>query len=431
MDVSHEDEDVRQYNEDINLRYKLSSDWMKMLQNESFNDVCIKLHDGEVFANKVVLSARSEYFAASLRWKESNKEKKDAKHEIIFENCCMKIMTLVIEYLYSGVLKVSDLDIMELLELRGQVRMLLPGDKINSIIEDNIITEERLPDLNILELLELREKLRTLLPAEEILVHDYMEGFLYDIIDQEDNNFKQLQQRQEFELVQEYKSVFLTNEEVLSLIKSDQVQDRQRLDKICELISDDYSEIITSFAQAMRASLVFHGVLKSVKELSVNGPSISLIPDDQLKTLISSTTDWLEVSKVVTVLRNHDHVFSQDRNIKTSALDIILANIRSKKVEILGFYMTKRQTKLLVKAMRSGVEKIKLAGVGLDVEHFLKYQGNGTCKQIDIYNLDFKEDHKELIAWCKQVNWTIRTEVTEGTRRYCRSKGIRLERSEK
>ena len=53
MDVSHEDEDVRQYNEDINLRYKLSSDWMKMLQNESFNDVCIKLHDGEVFANKV------------------------------------------------------------------------------------------------------------------------------------------------------------------------------------------------------------------------------------------------------------------------------------------------------------------------------------------------------------------------------------------
>ena len=78
MDVSYDD------NGDFTLKDKLSSDWMKMLSNDSFNDVCIKLHDGEVLANKVVLSARSEYFAASLRWKENNKERDDSsRHEII------------------------------------------------------------------------------------------------------------------------------------------------------------------------------------------------------------------------------------------------------------------------------------------------------------------------------------------------------------
>ena len=53
MDVSYNDdiEDIR-CDGDINLRQKLSSDLMKILLNDSFNDVCIKLHDGEVLANK-------------------------------------------------------------------------------------------------------------------------------------------------------------------------------------------------------------------------------------------------------------------------------------------------------------------------------------------------------------------------------------------
>ena len=84
MNVSRYDDNIEDIRCDgnINLRQKLSSDWMKMLQDETFNDVCIKLHDGEVLANKVVLSARSEYFAASLRWKESNKEKEDVMNQI-------------------------------------------------------------------------------------------------------------------------------------------------------------------------------------------------------------------------------------------------------------------------------------------------------------------------------------------------------------
>ena len=411
MDVSHEDEDVRQYNEDINLRHKLSSDWMKMLQNESFNDVCIKLHDGEVFANKVVLSARSEYFAASLRWKESNKEKKDAKHEIIFEHCSMKIMTLVIEYFYSGVLKVNDLTIMELFELREQVRILLPGDQLNKIIEE-AIQEERFEELNIIELLELREKLRTLLPAEEFLLKDYMDCALYDVIVEEDGGWKGGWSRpKRFQ-----KSFFLTNKEVLALIKSNKIQDRQRIIEICELFKNEWSEMNTSRCQAMLASLVFHGALKSIEELYIKNTSISLIPGDQLEALISSTTNWIEI-------------YDDDNNFKTSDREIIFANVRSKVVEIVDMDLSRRETELLVSSMGSGVEEINLAGT-FDAKEFLKYQGNGKCRRIDIYSYSFNKEHKpELLAWCRENNWSM-TKKKGATRQYGPCSGIELKRKE-
>ena len=310
MDVSYDSdiEDIR-CDGNINLRQKLSSDLIKMLHNENFNDVCIKLHDGEVFANKVMLSARSEYFAASLRWKENNKVMEDAKHEIIFENCSMKIMALVIEYFYSGVLKVNDLTIMELLELREQVRILLPGDKIDSIIGE-LMQEERFDQLNILELIELRQKMRILLPEEEFLLQNYVDNILYDVVDEEDYKIKRNKVKRSF---------FLTNEEILTLIKSDDVHDRERFVEMCEFFNKEFSMTSTSRGQAMRASLTYHGALKSVEELYVTSESISLIPADQLKALILSTTDMLEISEC-----DND-----------SDKDIILSNIRCKKVEII------------------------------------------------------------------------------------------------
>ena len=61
------------YDGNISLRKRLSSDLIKILHNDSFNDVCIKLYDGEVLANKVVLSARSDSFAASLDGRKTTK----------------------------------------------------------------------------------------------------------------------------------------------------------------------------------------------------------------------------------------------------------------------------------------------------------------------------------------------------------------------
>ena len=387
-----------------------------MLLDETFNDVCIKLHDGDVFANKVVLSARSEYFAASLRWKENNKEKDDSsRHEIIFENCSMKIMALVIEYFYSGVLKVNDLTIMELFELREQVRILLPGDKINKIIEE-LIQEERFEGLNIIELLELREKLRTLLPAEEFLLEEYVDCILDQVLEEEDDKFSRVE-----------RSFFLTNEEVIALIKSHQIKDQQRLVEICELFNSEWgrTRFNTSRGQAMLASLVFNGALKSAEELYLNAKSISRIPVNQLKALIYST-DWIEITDG----------YDEEKKIKTSDRDIILVNARKRRLELIYLDLTKRETELLVTfTMRSGVQEVTLAGVDLDVKTFLQYQGDGKCKQIDILNYGFYKDHKEeLLAWCKQKNWTMKRNDRGSDRVYHMHNfdhGIRLERNTK
>ena len=59
----------------IDRSKKFVSDMMKMLLDGSSNDVCIKLHDGEIKANKNVLAARCEYFAATFRWKSNNNHK--------------------------------------------------------------------------------------------------------------------------------------------------------------------------------------------------------------------------------------------------------------------------------------------------------------------------------------------------------------------
>ena len=79
----------------------------------------------------------------------------------------------------------------------------------------------------------------------------------------------------------------------------------------------------------------------------------------------------------------------------------------------------------------SGVEELTLAGVDLDVKTFLGYHGNGKCKQIDIFNYGFYKSHKEeLLAWCKQKNWTMKRNI-EGSYRVSQdfNHGIRLERN--
>ena len=73
----------------IDRSKKFVSDMMKMLLDGSSNDVCIKLHDGEIKANINVLAARCEYFAATFRWKSNNNHDVE---EIVISDCSKKIM---------------------------------------------------------------------------------------------------------------------------------------------------------------------------------------------------------------------------------------------------------------------------------------------------------------------------------------------------
>ena len=239
-----------------------------------------------------------------------------------------------------------------------------------------------------------------------------MDSALYDIIQGEDGGWVAGWSRPK----RVQKSFFLTSKEVLTLIKSDKIQDRQRIIEICELFKNEWSEMNTSGCQAMLASLVYHGALKSIEELYIKNKSISLIPGDQLEALISSTTNWIEI---------HD----DDNKFKTLEREIIFANVRSKVVEIVDMDLSRRETELLVSSMESGVEEINLAGT-VDAKEFLKYQGNGKCRRIDIYSYPFNKEYKEeLLAWCRQNNWSMRKKKGS-TRQYGTERGIELKRKE-
>ena len=115
------------------------SDMLKMFREGSLNDVCIKLHDGDIKANKSVLAARCEYFAAAFRWNDNNNQKVE---KIVVDDCSKKIMTRIIEYIFTGILKVKDLNLLEFLELKDQVRKMFPGDKLMGPIEEVLKIED-------------------------------------------------------------------------------------------------------------------------------------------------------------------------------------------------------------------------------------------------------------------------------------------------
>ena len=78
---------------------KLVEDMLRMLEVGSSNDVKIILKDGEIFANKDVLSARCDYFATCFRNKnfiewETNKSD--------FGHCSRVIMEKIVHYLFIG-----------------------------------------------------------------------------------------------------------------------------------------------------------------------------------------------------------------------------------------------------------------------------------------------------------------------------------------
>ena len=74
------------YNEERPSRDLFVEDILRMLERGSLNDVKIVLSDGEIFANKDILMARSEYFATMF----SNKKFKEGETDSVDMSHCSK-----------------------------------------------------------------------------------------------------------------------------------------------------------------------------------------------------------------------------------------------------------------------------------------------------------------------------------------------------
>ena len=100
--------------QNLDDKSKLAEDLLKMLKNGTSNDVKIVLEDGEIRANKDILMARSDYFATMLS-NENFVEGRDNCVDIRKWSVTKKVMEKVINYLFSGEMKMHDLAPMELL----------------------------------------------------------------------------------------------------------------------------------------------------------------------------------------------------------------------------------------------------------------------------------------------------------------------------
>ena len=101
------------------------SDILAMITSGTSNDVKIVLNDGEIVANKDVLSARSDYFETMF----SNTKfiEGETKH-VFFNHCSKAIMEKIIKYLFSGKMKLHDLSMSDLVTMMNMTTMMLLDD---------------------------------------------------------------------------------------------------------------------------------------------------------------------------------------------------------------------------------------------------------------------------------------------------------------
>ena len=118
-------------------RDKFVEDILQLLKNGSSSDVRIILEDGEILANKDVLSTRCEYFATMF----SNNEAKFIEGEtnsVNMSHCSKVIMEKIINYLFSGQMKFNDLKLDQLLKLMNMASLMLLDD-VFTIAEDFVL----------------------------------------------------------------------------------------------------------------------------------------------------------------------------------------------------------------------------------------------------------------------------------------------------
>jgi len=121
----------------VNRRDSFISDILAMITGGTSNDVKIVLEDGEFMANKDVLSARSIYFATMFSNNKEIKFEEGRTNSVCF-HCSKVIMEKVIQYLFSGDMKLHELSLCDLVKMMNMTAMMMLED-LNSDIREYVL----------------------------------------------------------------------------------------------------------------------------------------------------------------------------------------------------------------------------------------------------------------------------------------------------
>ena len=139
------------------------------------------------------------------------------------------------------------------------------------------------------------------------------------------------------------------------------------------------------------ARLAHHGYLGSVNRMTLSNINLTSVPAEHLASLASSATGWVDI-----------------HNVSGCDLVTILDSVKSDRLIILKQSLGNDETRALVRAMESRVEKVMLDGmVTLDIGSLMDYSGQGKCVMVTFYE-DTEDIYKEqLKALATSINWAV------------------------
>ena len=161
----------------MNGNDKLVQDFLGMLTSGSSNDVKLILEDGEILANKDVLSARCVFFATCFSNRERNFEEGET-NTVDLSHCSKLIMEKIVNYLFSGKIEFQDLSLTELIKMMNMASMLLLDELLTGLqvfvlgfLSDTGVNCGSIPDL--VEGLILVEQFKLVKIKENLVIELY------------------------------------------------------------------------------------------------------------------------------------------------------------------------------------------------------------------------------------------------------------------
>ena len=163
------------------------------------------------------------------------------------------------------------------------------------------------------------------------------------------------------------------------------------------------------------ASLAYHGLLGSVEELRLGDWNLTSVPADHLTSLVSSVTGTVIIHRLGEPIMKWKVCemggpLVINKRMMTISCDLvtILGNVKSEELLISKQILGSEETRALVQAMESRVERVFLnVNVDLDIMDLIEYSGQGKCWRVE-WNMDNAALYmKELSTWATSRNWKV------------------------
>ena len=238
----------------------------------------------------------------------------------------------IVEYIFSGILKAKDLNLLEVLELKDQFRKMFPGDSLERQIDDVL----------------------------------------------KDKNYRHYFRNSSF-------TIPPTNEEIvkaLALVESGNLQP----EVLVELARAIETHIMNWCGSGMDentmtlANLVSYGVIESLQNLWLN---LTSPPSDYLKGLIPCVTGKIRISLWKSVQPHQ----TNDADLEKYNLVTFFDAIKCKELHLHIDKVNQEETEALVRAMTTRVEILHLDTFfkfQIDSDTFSMYGGDGKCREVHI-----------------------------------------------